>query len=411
MVSSGSGGQPRGAGDRVQADCGAESGTSGLRFRPMRAAPAALALLVAGCSSFPSSMNPVSWWHDLQGGKIAEDRPPPPGADQPYPNLSTVPPKPAPPDRAAMANLSAGLIADRTNAQRMAAAAPIADPSSPNASPDLFGKGSIPPPPPAPPPGTATASASLPAKEAPPAPPAPPYPSPGQATAAPGAVPAPAKAPVGAVQSSPLAPPGAAAQPTSEAGAPPPLPTTPPPAANLGAARAIPPAPPPVVTAAPPAAPPVAAAVPPPASPPPVAAPSPPAESPTAAQAAPPSPPPLASPPPAAPATAASTTPPPPPSAANTISVTFLDGSSALPSIGADSLKQLASRRGNGIIAVVGHGEAASNDPDAQSAALALGLSRAQAMATALVSAGVPRSAMQVDAAASGRGGTARLVQ
>ena len=25
-------------------------------------------------SSFPSSMNPVSWWHDLQGGKIAEQR-------------------------------------------------------------------------------------------------------------------------------------------------------------------------------------------------------------------------------------------------------------------------------------------------------------------------------------------------
>jgi outer membrane protein OmpA-like peptidoglycan-associated protein len=386
----------------------------------MQAAPAALVLLLAGCASFPSSMNPVSWWHDLQGGKIAEDRPPPPGADQPYPNLSTVPPRPGPPDRAAMANLSNGLIADRTNAQRMAAAAPIADPSSPNASPDLFGKGSIPPPPPAPPPGTATASASLPAKEAPPAPPAPPSPSPGQSTATSGAVPAPAKAPVGAVQSSPLAPPGAAAQPTAEAAAPPPLPTTPPPAANLGAARAIPPAPPPVV-ASPPPAPSVAAAVPPPASPPPVveappppvaAAAAPPAALPPAAQAALPSPPSLASPPPAAPATVASATPsPPPPSAATTVSVTFLDGSAALPSIGADSLKQLAARRGNGIIAVVGHGEAASNDPNAQSAALALGLSRAQAMAGALASAGVPRSAMQVDAAASGRGGTARLVQ
>jgi outer membrane protein OmpA-like peptidoglycan-associated protein len=91
--------------------------------------------------------------------------------------------------------------------------------------------------------------------------------------------------------------------------------------------------------------------------------------------------------------------------------VTFVDGSAALPSIGADALKQLASRRGTGIIAVVGHGDATSNDPDAQSAALTLGLSRAQAMAAALVSAGVPRSAMQVDAAASGRGGTARLVQ
>ena len=97
-----------------------ESGTSGLRFRLAPAIPAALALWLAGCSSFPSSMNPVSWWHDLQGGKIAEERPPPPGADQPYPNLATVPPKPAAPDRAALTNLSNGLIADRTNAQHAA---------------------------------------------------------------------------------------------------------------------------------------------------------------------------------------------------------------------------------------------------------------------------------------------------
>ena len=74
-------------------------------------------------------MNPVSWWHDLQGGKIAEERPPPPGADQPYPNLASVPPKPEAPDRAALANIATALIADRTNAQHAAAAAPIADPS------------------------------------------------------------------------------------------------------------------------------------------------------------------------------------------------------------------------------------------------------------------------------------------
>jgi hypothetical protein len=81
----------------VQADYGPESGTSGLR---VRRAPW-LALLLAGCSSFPASMNPVSWWHDLQGGKIAEERPPPPGADQPYPNLASVPPKPEAPARRA----------------------------------------------------------------------------------------------------------------------------------------------------------------------------------------------------------------------------------------------------------------------------------------------------------------------
>ena len=59
------------------------------------------------------------------------------------------------------------------------------------------------------------------------------------------------------------------------------------------------------------------------------------------------------------------------------------------------------------MIAVTGYGDAASNDPDAQSAALTLGLSRAQAMAAALTAAGVPASAVQVDAAAIGRGGTA----
>ena len=140
MLSSGSGGQPRGAGRRVQAGCGLESGTSGLRCRHF----AALCVLtLAGCSSFPSSVNPVSWWHGLQGGKIAEERPPPPGADQPYPNLATVPPKPAQPDRAALDNIASALIADRTNAQHVAAEAPIADPSVPSASPALFGRGTV----------------------------------------------------------------------------------------------------------------------------------------------------------------------------------------------------------------------------------------------------------------------------
>jgi outer membrane protein OmpA-like peptidoglycan-associated protein len=91
--------------------------------------------------------------------------------------------------------------------------------------------------------------------------------------------------------------------------------------------------------------------------------------------------------------------------------VTFVTGSAELPASGTDTLKQLAGRRGSGIIAVTGYGDAASNDPDAQSAALALGLSRAKAMAAALTAAGVPASAVQVDAAAIGGGGTARLVQ
>lgn len=342
-----------------------------------------LPLLLAGCASFPSSMNPVSWWHDLQGGKIAEQRPPPPGADQPYPNLASVPAKPSEPDRAALTNVANALIADRTNAQHLAAATPLADPSSPSASPALFGRGTAAPPGPAAPPAPATAAAkpanaTMPGAEPPPAP-----------KASTEAEPAPpAKAPVGAVQSSalappptpqapaaatPLAPPGATAQPAPEAAAPPPLPTAPPP---------------------PPSLPGVAVAK------------SSPVPAPPAAQAA-------ASPPAVAPApvAVASASPAPAPNPANSVSVTFITGSAELPSFGSASLKQLAARRGNAIIAVTGYGDATSDDPDAQSAALALGLSRAQAMAAALTSAGVPASAVAVDAQAIGRGGTARLVQ
>ena len=101
---------------------------------------------------------------------------------------------------------------------------------------------------------------------------------------------------------------------------------------------------------------------------------------------------------------------PPAASPANTVSVTFVGGRRICPQRRPHTLKALAARRGSGIIAVTGYGDAASNDPDAQSAALTLGLSRAQAMAAALASAGVPRSAVQVDAEAIGRGGAARLV-
>ena len=87
MLGSGRGAETSGVRERVQAAYGLAFGTSGLRSW---LAPA-FVLLVSGCSSGPS-LNPVTWWHDLQGGKIAEQRPPPPGADEPYPNLASVPP-------------------------------------------------------------------------------------------------------------------------------------------------------------------------------------------------------------------------------------------------------------------------------------------------------------------------------
>ena len=370
MLSSGSGGQPRGAGGLVQAGCGLESGTSGLRFRR---APL-LALLLAGCSSLPASMNPVSWWHDLQGGKIAEERPPPPGADQPYPNLASVPPKPEAPDRAALANIATALIADRTNAQHAAAAAPIADPSLPSASPRLFGRGTVPPPPPPPPPGTGQASATMAAADAPPAAAAPPS----QPANPPAAAPAPAKAPIATVQSAPLAPPGAVTQsaPPAAPGHGSELATCPARGGSElaacsvrggGSERAACPARGDGATACRRGGATARLADRPAAT----------AEAvrcrlrraPSAAASAP-----AAAPPPTAPATVAAATPvtPPPPNAANTVSVTFVNGSAALTSTATDTLKQLATRRGTGMIAVTGYGDAASNDPDAQSAALAL---------------------------------------
>jgi len=101
--------------------------------------------LLAGCSSH-SAMNPVNWWHSLEGGKIAEERPPPPKDNAPYPNLATVPAKPSAPDRVALDALSASLVADRANAQHIAETTPLADPSNPGASPALFGRGTAAPP-------------------------------------------------------------------------------------------------------------------------------------------------------------------------------------------------------------------------------------------------------------------------
>ncbi len=72
-------------------------------------------LFVGGCSSVPDALNPVEWYKDtvnfitgddvvdetaergqppLKSGLVADRGAPPPGGDQPYPNLGTVPPRP-----------------------------------------------------------------------------------------------------------------------------------------------------------------------------------------------------------------------------------------------------------------------------------------------------------------------------
>ncbi|WP_158926867.1 hypothetical protein [Acidisphaera sp. S103] len=329
--------------------------------------------LLAGCSTI-STMNPVNWWHRQEGGKIAQERPAPPGADQPYPNMATVPVKPAPPDEKAMKDLTDSLVADRTNAQHAAEAAPLADPSSPTASPSLFGVGTAPPPPPpgttpagTTPPGvnppaksgptgslgTPVASASMPAVNAPVTPPS--------------------AAPRKSVQSAPLAPPPASAASTSG-------PATPP-AKTASAGTA-------------PAAEPDAGAS--PAGPPP------------ALPAAPPPRPAVAGPPPA-PVVAPQPMPAPAGSASATI--VFLEKASNLTPPAADEVKAFAAKRGKGTISVIGYGDSMSSDPDAQSAAVNLGLSRAQSIVTVLRAAGVPATAIRVSAEASGRGAALQVLQ
>ncbi|HUN41533.1 MAG TPA: OmpA family protein [Acetobacteraceae bacterium] len=349
-------------------------------------------------------MNPVVWWHDLQGGAIAQQRPPPPGANQPYPNLATIPPRPTPPDQKELAAITQGLVADRAHADYLAASSPVADPSSPTASPALFGQGTMPPPPAATPPtpaaGTASgspgvASASLPAASAPPQPPMP----------ANGIAPPPQAAPLRPVQSMPLSPPPGAAPPVQTASATPPVQSmkTAAPSQTAGTTgAAVPPGNATVATNTP-LAPPGTAITPPPASAPPPPIP-----------VKPPAPPSMAGPGAPAmtpPAKVAINVPPTPPRQANATMIEFVTGSATLPPGAAGVLKEIVAKRGSAVIAVTGYGDASSDDPAAQSAALSLGLARAQAVANVLTGDGVPQTAVRVGAEAAGRGASVRLVQ
>jgi hypothetical protein len=375
------------------------------RHGPLSPGMSVLGMVLAGvfllgplsaCSG-TSSLNPIDWWHRAEGGKIAEDRPAPPGSDQPYPDLNTVPGRPTPPNQDDLNKLTAALVADRTNAQHEAQATPMADPSSPSASPGLFGVGSAPPPgtaPPAPPANSSgagnqgagatpptgapatppMASASMPAVTTPPPPPTPPAPAPRKA-----------------VQSAPLEPP-----------APVEPPPAPPPIAQSAPAPAAP-------SAAPTTSPPVAAT--------PLAPPSTPTVGAAQADANAPQPE-LPTAPPPRPAVAGSPPPPvviPPPmpehKGTQNATIVFPEGSTTLSQPATAEVKSFAAKRGNGVIMVTGFGEAASADPVAQSAAVNMGLARAIAIAAALKAAGVPGPAIRVSAEAAGRGASLVLLQ
>ena len=140
-------------------------------------------MLLSGCSGTGSATSaverangskltqetPLDWWHDLQGGRIAEGRPPPPGATDPYPNLSQVPAKPTLTDPAVRRALTAQLAAERDRTVRQDVQDPIAPvPTAPGGAPAAApGRKAAGTPPAAP----AAPMATLDAATAPPAPP------------------------------------------------------------------------------------------------------------------------------------------------------------------------------------------------------------------------------------------------
>lgn len=101
--------------------------STGIR-QPVAAILACLVLL-SGCSSVPDALNPVEWYSsvsDLVSGSDSKnedaaktDAPPKPapGADKPYPNLSTVPERSAGPTPEERDALAKGLVADREAAR------------------------------------------------------------------------------------------------------------------------------------------------------------------------------------------------------------------------------------------------------------------------------------------------------
>ncbi len=82
---------------------------------PAGAGRALACLLLAGCE-VPKEINPVTIYREVTGLSDAGRRPPP-GLDDPFPNLASVPPRPDRPAPAARQALSAALAEVRSNSR------------------------------------------------------------------------------------------------------------------------------------------------------------------------------------------------------------------------------------------------------------------------------------------------------
>jgi len=91
--------------------------------------------------------------------------------------------------------------------------------------------------------------------------------------------------------------------------------------------------------------------------------------------------------------------------------VNFDHGSAALNDAALAEVKLLAQTRNGHGIAITGFGDVTTSAATGQGDALALGLARAQVLATALVAQGVPFARLRLSAEASGRGANLRLLE
>jgi outer membrane protein OmpA-like peptidoglycan-associated protein len=86
-------------------------------------------LAVLGCAALLSGCDPVEkpldLYHGLEGGEIAAERPPPPGAGQPYPHIGTVPDKPTLPTQGFRTALYGELAAERDQKEVLASDLPV----------------------------------------------------------------------------------------------------------------------------------------------------------------------------------------------------------------------------------------------------------------------------------------------
>lgn len=303
--------------------------------------------LLAGCAHQDVVDTPVGWFHQLQGGAIAQQRPPPPGVNDPYPRIGTTPAHaPVVASLDLRRSVTGALLNQRNLTNRLDANDPIAPPVAPPhpAAPQ--------PPPPA---GSAGASsATLDAAQ----------------TTAPAASAKPA-APAPAASPTPAAPAGPAA-----AGATDSEPELAMPAVQVQAADA----PGGVVTMPEiPGAPPVGPHLPGLATR--VGMPAQDRKLPDYRTA---------------PITGTQ--------------IDFLSGTDSMVSGQIGTLHALAARRGDGTLVVHGYGDAAGTDADTQTQALSVAALRARAVAEALQSEGVPAKSILLRAAAFGRGASVSLV-